>query len=36
MCDKAGDTYPSTIKFVLKYSMTQKMCDELVNRRFWI
>ena len=34
MYDKAGDTYPSTINFVLKCSMTQKMCDKVINRCF--
>ena len=31
MCDKAVDTYPSTIKFVPECFMTQEMSDKLVN-----
>ena len=27
MCDKAVDTYPSTIKFVPECFMTQEMCE---------
>ena len=34
MCHKAVNTYPSTIKFVLKCFMTQEMCDKAVNRCF--
>ena len=32
MCDKAVNTYPSTIKFVTECFMTQEMCDKAVNR----
>ena len=31
MCDKAGDTYPSNIKFVCKWFITQEMCDKEVR-----
>ena len=30
MCDKAVDTYPSTIKFVPECFVTQKMCDQVL------
>ena len=29
--DKAVNTYPSTVKFVSEFLMTQKMCDKAVN-----
>ena len=29
-CDKALDTYPSTIKFFPEFFMTQEMCDRAV------
>ena len=32
MCDKAVNTYPSTIKFVPENLMTQEMCNKAVNR----
>ena len=35
MCDKAVDTYPSTIKFVPECVMTQEMCDITVNICFF-
>ena len=31
MCDKAVNIYPSTIKFVPEYLLTQEMCDKAVN-----
>ena len=34
MCGKAVDTYPSTIKFVPEWFMTQEMHDKAVNRCF--
>ena len=34
ICDKAVDTYLSTIKFVTECLMTQEMCDKTVNRCF--
>ena len=36
MCDKAVNTYPSTIRFVPEYLMTQEMCDKAVNRCFFV
>ena len=35
-CDKAVNTYPSTIKFVPKCFMTQEMCDKTINRCFFV
>ena len=35
MCDKAVDTYPSTIKFVPECFMTREMCDNGVNSYFF-
>ena len=35
MCDKAVDTHPSTIKFVVGCCKTQEMCDEGINRCFF-
>ena len=35
MCDKAVDTYPSTIKFVSEFFMAQEMCDKVVNIYFF-
>ena len=35
MCDKAVDTYPSTIKFVPECFMTQKMCGKPVIDGFF-
>ena len=32
MCDKAVNTYPSTIEFVPECYKTQKMCDKAVNK----
>ena len=34
MCDKAVDTYPSTINFVSECFMTQEMCNKVVNSCF--
>ena len=34
MCDKAVNTYLSTIGFVLEYIMTQEMSNKAVNRCF--
>ena len=34
MCNKAVDTYPSTIKFVPECYKAQEMCHEAVNRCF--
>ena len=34
MCDKAVNTYPSTIKFVSECYKTQEMCNKSVNRFF--
>ena len=34
VCDKAVDTYPSTIKFVPECFMTQEMWDKAVGRCF--
>ena len=31
MCDKAGDTYPSSTKFVSECLMNQQKCDNAVN-----
>ena len=31
MCGKAVNTYPSTIKLVPEYLMTQKICNKAVN-----
>ena len=36
MCDKAVDTYLSTIKFVPQSFMTQEMCDKAVNICFFV
>ena len=36
MCDKAVDTYPSTIKFVFKYFMIQEMCNKTDNSYFFL
>ena len=36
MCDKAVDTYPSTIQFVPKCYKTQEMCYKAVHRCFCI
>ena len=36
MCDKAFNTYPSTIKFVPECFMTQEMCDKAVNSCFFL
>ena len=36
MCDKTVNTYPSTIKFVPEFFMTQEMCDKAVNRCFFV
>ena len=34
MRDKAVDTYPSAIKFVPEFFMTEEMCDKAVNKYF--
>ena len=36
MCDKAWNTYPSTIKFVPECFMTQEMCNKAVNICFFV
>ena len=36
MCYKAVKTYPSAIKFVPECFVTQKLCDETVNRCFFV
>ena len=36
MCDKAVNTYTSTIKFIPECVMTQEMCDKAVNRCFFV
>ena len=36
MCDKAVDTYPSTIKFVPECFMSQEMCGKTVKSNFFI
>ena len=36
MCDKAWNTYPSTIKFVSECFMTQEMCNKAVNICFFV
>ena len=36
MCDNVVNTCSSTITFVLKSVMTQKMCDKAVNRCFFV
>ena len=36
MCGKAVNTYPSTIKFVPEYFMTQKICNKAVNTCFFV
>ena len=36
MCDKAVNTYPSTIKFVPEWFMAQKMCDEQLIDVFFV
>ena len=32
MCDKAGDTYPSTKKYVPDQYKTKQMCNRVVDR----
>ena len=34
ICDKAVNTYPSTIQFVSDCYKTQEMCDETFNKYF--
>ena len=34
MCNRAVNTYPSTVNFVPQCFMTQEMCDKEVNRYF--
>ena len=34
MCDKAGDAYLSSIKYVSECNMTKEMCNKAVNRFF--
>ena len=34
MCDKAVNSYPSTIKVIPECFMTQEMCDKAVNSCF--
>ena len=34
MCEKAVDTYPSTINFVPECYNTQQICDKAVHRCF--
>ena len=34
MCDRAVNTYPSTIKFVPECFMAHEMCDKAVHRCF--
>ena len=34
ICDKAVNTYPSTIQFVSDCYKTQEMCDEAFNKYF--
>ena len=36
MCDKAVNTYPSTIKRVPKCFMTQEMCGKAANRYIFV
>ena len=36
MCDKAVDTYPSTIKFVPECYKTQEMCHRTVHRCIFV
>ena len=36
MCDKAVNTYHSTIQFVPDCYNTQEMCDEAVSRWFFL
>ena len=36
MCDKAVNTYPSTIKLVPKCFMTQEMCDKAANKYIFV
>ena len=36
MCEKAVDSYPSTIKFVPECIMTQEMCDKAANRYYFV
>ena len=36
MCDKAVDTYPSTIKFVPECCKTQEMCNRAAYRCFFV
>ena len=36
MCDKAGDAYLFSIKYVSECNMTQEMCNKAVNRCFCI
>ena len=36
MCDKAVDTYLSTIKLVPECYKLQEMCDKAVNRCFFV
>ena len=35
MCEKAVNTYLSTINIVSEYFMTQEMCDKAVNSLFF-
>ena len=36
MCEKAVDSYPSTIKFVPECIMTQEMCNKAANRYYFV
>ena len=36
MCDKAVNTYPSTIMLVSECFMTQEMCDKAINRCYFV
>ena len=35
MCDKAVNTYPSTIEYVPDQFKSQEMCDKAVNKCFF-
>ena len=36
MCDKAVDTYPSPIKYVLNLFKTQEICDKAVDKSHFL
>ena len=36
MCNKAVNTYPFTMRFILEYYKVQEMCDKVVNSCFFV